>query len=212
VTSPTEERTYWTALAEADPFRAAWGADAIGTPRFDANRDHALEMIVPHLGRGIRPGGWVLDLGCGPGRLAVPIAGFCPRATIVGVDISARMIRAARNYAVDWSVGNCTWLISDGRRLPDIGPIDGAYSVLCFQHLDAETIRGYMQSFAGVLEPGAKLVIQIVRDDGIGFVPFDHHHGQSVLVDAELRLALVAVQTDPAFEQWDWLVFEAGDW
>jgi ubiquinone/menaquinone biosynthesis C-methylase UbiE len=43
--------------------------------------------------------GFLLDVGCGPGNIALKIARRCPRLMIVGVDRSRNMVRAARQSA-----------------------------------------------------------------------------------------------------------------
>lgn len=43
--------------------------------------------------------GFLLDLGTGPGYLPIEIAKRCPEAHIIGIDLSAKLIRAARANA-----------------------------------------------------------------------------------------------------------------
>lgn len=42
--------------------------------------------------------GWILDLGCGPAKIALRIAALYPHCTVVGVDGSAAMLRCAETF------------------------------------------------------------------------------------------------------------------
>ncbi len=102
----------------------------------------------------------ILDVGCGPGTQAVPLAslGF----NVTGVDPSqgllekAREIASTHNVTVDWRVG-------DFMTLTDV--VEGPYdAIVCkgnsLPHLltDAE-IEATIQSFYDLLRPGGVLVI-----------------------------------------------------
>ena len=71
-----------------------------------------LGKVVLH-GR-LRKGSAVLDLGCGTGRYAVPLAER-HRCFVVGLDNSAGMLREAKNKS---KVRNLCWVNADGEHLP----------------------------------------------------------------------------------------------
>lgn len=50
-------------------------------------------QLAPH---GSALTGFLLDVGCGPGNIALKLARRCPRLTIVGLDRSRNMVQAAR--------------------------------------------------------------------------------------------------------------------
>ena len=59
----------------------------------------------------LAPGLHVLDAGCGPGRLTIPIAeAVGPGGTVVAVDIQPEMLRRARSKATQASVANVQFL------------------------------------------------------------------------------------------------------
>ena len=59
----------------------------------------------------LRPGMKVLDVGCGPGRLSIPIAqAIGPEGTVVAVDIQPAMLRRAKDKAVAAGVTNVQFL------------------------------------------------------------------------------------------------------
>ena len=61
-------------------------------------RSNRASVIVEHLG--LQPGMRVLDVGCGPGRLTVPMAEKVgPHGEVVAIDIQPRMLARAREKA-----------------------------------------------------------------------------------------------------------------
>ena len=114
--------------------------------------------------------GPVLELGCGTGRIAVPLA----RAgvNLVGIDRSDRMLeRAARRAAAARSTrrrrGRLTLVRGDIRRLPfateRFGFVIGAYGILQSLLSDRD-LSAALQSAARVLTPGGLLGIDLVPD------------------------------------------------
>ena len=113
--------------------------------------------------------GPVLELGCGTGRIAVPLA----RAGVklVGIDRSDRMLeRAARRAAAARSPrrrGRLTLVRGDIRRLPfapeRFGFVIGAYGILQSLLSDRD-LSAALQSAARVLKPGGLLGIDLVPD------------------------------------------------
>ena len=103
----------------------------------------------------------LLDLACGPGRYAVPLAkrGF----TVTGVDASAFLLDKARSYALSEDV-SVEWVREDMRRftLPDA--FDLAVN-LCtsFGYFDAaEENRTVLQNVHASLKPGGTFVLDVL--------------------------------------------------
>ena len=102
------------------------------------------------------PGGKVLEVGSGPGRLAVRLAREAPSMTLTGVDISEAMVeRAARRAAgaglserVRFEVGDVGALT-----LPD-GEFDGVVSTLSLHHWP-NPVKG-LAEIHRVLKPGGE--------------------------------------------------------
>jgi len=137
-----------------------------------------LEMVARH----IRPGGRVLDIGCGAGREAISLAreGF----QVVGIDIATRMVDAAQanaqreGLAITFRVQSAT----DLDEPPD--SFDGAYWAGSYQHvpgraLRIETLRRIKQG----LTPDGVLILLIAHGEERGIL------SRSRLVDL-LRKAL----------------------
>src|SRR5215217_8893587 len=90
----------------------------------------ASEMAAAH------PGGNVLEVGSGPGRLAVQLAREAPGMTVTGVDISDAMVeRAARRAAGAGLSERVRFEVGDVAALPlSAGEFDGVVSTLSLHH------------------------------------------------------------------------------
>lgn len=101
-----------------------------------------------------------LEIGCGIGRLLVPLAGRLH--SIVGVDVSPRMIEACTERVA--GLANVRVLETDGRDLRAIASrsLDLVYSVDAFPYLvlsGRALVATHLQEIARVLRPGGQLVI-----------------------------------------------------
>lgn len=86
-----------------DGFMASW--DMVAEPDehfYLAQYWHWLEPILRRLPADAR----ILDIGCGQGRLTLPMAEAMPKAILVGVDVSQEALAAARDYVAKRGIGN----------------------------------------------------------------------------------------------------------
>ena len=133
--------------------------EAIVAARFDAlharfkaevaDDDPRVRGILSSLGgtRGRR----ILDLGCGKGRFArILVAGG---ADVIGLDISAAMLSAAREAGLDCVRGSA-------RRLPfRSGSFDAAIAVEVFEHMEGRAFDDACDELRRVLRPGGIFVL-----------------------------------------------------
>lgn len=131
-------------------------------------------------------GASLLEIGCGLGRMTRHLA---PRfARVTGVDISAEMIRRARE--LNAHVPNAEFRVVSGvdlREFPDAS-FDFAMSYIVMQHMpSAEVVLACVGEALRVLKPGGTLRFQ-ARNDFI-FARPDTYDGASVSVDAVRALA-----------------------
>lgn len=161
-------RRDWEELAAVDPLWAIlaapewrwgqWPIDeffATGEAEIGQVLEFAAELGYPE--RHER----ALDFGCGVGRLTRALAGRFQEA--VGVDISAEMIRLARelnpgeNPSFELNTrSDLTQFSSDS--------FDFVYSVLVLQHLPSkDLVRSYLNEFLRVLRPGGLAVFQALE-------------------------------------------------
>ncbi|WP_051412469.1 methyltransferase domain-containing protein [Pseudoxanthomonas sp. J35] len=107
----------------------------------------------------------LLDLGCGLGLLAHALHADGNRLRYFGVDNDAGKIAAARRAAARSGLADAGFETLDlSRQLP---PHRGSVAMLdVLQFFDPERQLAVVDAMAGMLEPGAKLVIRTGLDDG----------------------------------------------
>ncbi len=95
--------------------RDAWSNP--GTVRgFRTGRPNAILMRYARAVLGEFPNGYALDIGCGAGRNALPLAHAGYR--VCGIDLSAAMLRAARERAAAEPGGRCSLSLASMTALP----------------------------------------------------------------------------------------------
>jgi cyclopropane fatty-acyl-phospholipid synthase-like methyltransferase len=103
------------------------------------------------------PGARVLDVPCGDGRLAVPLAARGYQLT--GVDLSAGQIAAARRRPASGGAA-VEWLEAEMRDLPWTDRFDAAYCFgNSFGYLDPAGTRAFLRAVARALRPGARFAL-----------------------------------------------------
>jgi len=198
-TTALEERAWWDEIA-SDPLELDQN---VCDPAI-ASAAECLAEIVPALA--VSDGALVLDLGCGPGRLTLALAQQRPEVRVIGLDVSTRMVDAARSIGFGYE--NVKFARNDGRTLPDWveADIDAAYSMLMFQHIPADACAGYVKEVARVLRPGGRFRFQTV----IGTAP-DHflsHQSNYAEMTAWCEDAgLEVVESGPSrlYHEWSWM-------
>jgi trans-aconitate 2-methyltransferase len=104
---------------------------------------------------------YVVDLGCGPGQLTASLAARWPEATVLGIDSSADMIRAAMaaGYGDGDDRGRLSFEVGDVRDFQTERPVDVIISNAVLQwvpdHLDL------LPRWAAYLESGGWLAFQL---------------------------------------------------
>ncbi len=119
---------------------------------------HALD-----LGPGLR----LLELGCGPGRLAIAIKRRHPDVAIDAVDGDPEILEVARRNAAAAGV-RIAFHQANIMRLVVNGTYDRVYSTLVFHHLSPSAKRQALDKVRRILAPGGTFVIaDFGRPDGV---------------------------------------------
>lgn len=118
--------------------------------------EFCLNMIRPCL-----PGaGKVLELGCGVGRLTIPVAERFRGLSLVGLDVSPKMLAEAR-ARTPVATTNLSYALGDGRTIPfGPGTLNGAYSVVTLQHIPDDGVLAYLGEISNALVRGGKFTFQ----------------------------------------------------
>jgi len=108
---------------------------------------------------GLREDSYLIDVGCGSGRLAKPLAQYLT-GRYLGIDIVSELVDHAREY-----VGRPDWRfeLAKGLSIPEE---DGTADMVCFfsvfTHLLHEQTYVYLQDAKRVLKPGGRIVFSFL--------------------------------------------------
>ena len=140
------------------------------------------EVLVFH---GLKPTDYLIDVGCGSGRLAKPLAEYLT-GKYLGIDVVPGLVAYARTLVAraDWR-----FEVAEGLKIPEA---DGRADMVCFfsvlTHLLHEESFVYLREARRVLKPGGKIVFSFLdfrvashwgsfeanmRDIGIGAQPMN---------------------------------------
>lgn len=192
------ERDYWNRAATDPQVDVKYIADV-------DTEECLTKAIRPHLKYGI-----TLDLGCGVGRLTIPIAKDTD-SFIYGVDISERMLHIAVERALRADIRNISLLMNDGRSLPfDDNFFDCAYSMLLFQHIPAEAVKAYITEVSRVLKPNGVFRFQFIEGDEDE--PFSKHYSKADIVQwlGDAKMSVETYDKGLIHEQWSWMTVKKG--
>jgi len=109
--------------------------------------------------------GEAVDLGCGPGHLAVKLAQQSPGLQVIGVDLSDEMLLQAKAYAQRAGVANrVSFRKGDAGQIPfPDGSLDLVVSTLSLHHWSDPA--AVLNEIARVLRPGGSFLVFDLRRD-----------------------------------------------
>jgi SAM-dependent methyltransferase len=138
-----------------DRFMAPWDMVAEPDEQFYlAQYWHWLEPVL----RRLPADGRILDVGCGQGRLTLPLAEALPQATVVGVDVSQEALAAARAHVAARRIENVELHAADAVAFLSKEPDSSADLVLFLEVTQwMERYREGLGEIARVLKPRGPL-------------------------------------------------------
>jgi len=109
---------------------------------------------------GVAPGDRLLDVGTGPGYLALAASRLvAPDGAAVGIDASPEMIDRARTLAARRG-SQAEYLVATAESMPfEDDSFDVMVSRLVFHHLPGDVMKQALSEMARVLRPGGRLLI-----------------------------------------------------
>ena len=162
----------WDARAKMDPIHAVY-AGAKNIKQFWNSGERDIKGIIGYdkkffqiLTRGNPKSMKVLEIGCGIGRLLIPMSKIF--GGVVGVDVSPEMIRIGKENVKH--IPNCKLFENNGKDLSMFSDnsFDFCYAHFIFQHIpDKEIIKNYLSETARVLKKDSffKLLIRSKTHD-----------------------------------------------
>jgi 2-polyprenyl-6-hydroxyphenyl methylase/3-demethylubiquinone-9 3-methyltransferase len=169
------------------------------------------ETLLSHTGRdgrAVRPltGLRILDIGCGGGLIAEPLARL--GASVTGVDPSSENIETARQHAaaqglaIDYVAGTSDTLAAGGLRF------DCVVALEVIEHVP--DVPEFLRSCADLIEPGGLIALStlnrtaksfalgiVAAEYVLGWLPRGTHQWQRFVAPAELRRALTSAGLIP---------------
>lgn len=110
----------------------------------------------------VRPGDFVVDLGCGPANQLAIIAKLNPETEFLGVDFSDEMLSRAKQHIADAGLTNVRFQKADMTQLGFLkdASVDAIYSTVALHHLpDVKALQHTFAEIARVLRPNGGLYI-----------------------------------------------------
>lgn len=147
---------FWAVLTDADKKGNQWkveeffrtGVESVGA------EIKGVVMQYPQLRFGS-----ALDFGCGVGRLSQALARHFDR--VVGIDISAEMLRIAREH--NQHGNKVEYLLNTRDDLSQLrsNQFDFVYSIITLQHMEPVYAKRYIAEFVRVTSPGGAILFQV---------------------------------------------------
>ncbi|WP_376789944.1 class I SAM-dependent methyltransferase [Thermoflexus sp.] len=169
-----------------------------------------LEDLPFYQGYAERAGSPLLEVGCGTGRLTIPLAAAGFR--VVGLDASAAMLARARARAERVGVADrILWIQGDATREIPPGPYSMAFIPLnTFLHFDSlEAQQAVLRHLHRALEPGGLLLLDCLNPDAALLGENGQLYARSWHEDAETGTVLVwleARRVDAATQRLELLI------
>ena len=145
-------------------------------PYYDRGRLPNAPGLADAFAEAIGPGrpGRLLDVGCGPGTVTLPLARLFRE--VVGLDADAGMVEEAQRLAAERGVPNARWVHARAEDLPaDLGAFDVVTFAASFHWMDRPLVAGLIRTMLGphglVVHVDNRHQDRLARDDALPAPP-----------------------------------------
>lgn len=135
------------------PAEFAWLVEMENPLARATNSDHVVrELALP-------PGARVMDIGCGPGRVAIPLArAVGPDGEVLALDVQAAMLARVAEKAAKEGLANVRLVEADVRNASiEMGSLDAAVMVMALGEVPEGA--SVFPPIAAALKPGGRLLV-----------------------------------------------------
>jgi len=167
---------------DADAFAYEWGANAFSFAMVAADRPYI--WLADYIVSRFDPGS-VVDLGCGFGKLVIPLKRRKPSMSVLGVDLAAPLLRLAHMRSLEAGLDiNYRQADAENTGLP-AASVDAVLCYWLLHELPAENIRGVFREARRLVRPG-----------GV-FASFDMHRVPGGTIGEFLHIGHAARNNEP---------------
>jgi len=169
---------------------------------------------------GLRPDDDVLDVGCGIGRMAIPLTGYLKGGSYSGFDVGREMVRwCSRHITPRHSEFEFAWAPVHNRKYNPFGDVsatefrfpypdasfDFAFATSLFTHLVHDEAQHYLEETARVLRPGGSCFLTFFllspeaereMEAGRAAFRFEHEIDGAATTDPRLPEEAIAYRVD----------------
>lgn len=167
---------YWSVLTDPRFINNKWDVDAFyksGEHSFNKIKSDFAGLLRDHYDTAI-------DFGCGPGRVTFQIAKIAGK--VIGIDISASMIRLANERNIDQE--KCQFVVNKKANLKFLpsDSVDLVFSYITLQHNPPEIIIQYLNEFIRVSKNnGGHILFNLVSSPPLRYKALHYLLGQKTL-------------------------------
>lgn len=151
-----ESYNHWSEKLKSEHDHDTAMKQAIGG-EFDAMGLMEKDILIQH---GLKSSDYLIDVGCGSGRLAIPLSQYLTNGKYLGTDV----VKDFLDYANKNTPNKFKFQLSNGFEIPEQGDLaDMICFFSVFTHLLHEETYSYLQEAKRVLKPNGKIIFSFLE-------------------------------------------------